>query len=121
MIQPDLISTLIGLLVIVAGGYYAVKGVQSKSLKENQKDLIDVLMLGKEEQKSEMKELQKKHQKSQQDIANLQGQVDTLKTVPLEKIGLELVEIKTTQSKLIEATNVILEHITGSGTPRTEP
>lgn len=121
MFTPDQISTVIALIVVIAGGYYAVKGVQSKSLKDNQKELIDVLMLGKEEQKQEMKELQKKHQQSQRDIANLQGQVDTLKTVPLKVIGEEMLEIKSGQNKLIAATNAILEHTKGNDNQRTEP
>lgn len=119
--DTDFISTIIGLVVIVAGGYYAVKGVQSNSVKANQKDLIDVLLLGKEEQKEEIKEMQTKVQQSEAKIANLEGQVKTLRTIPLKTIGDEMKELKDGQNRLVEATNAILELIRSNNTPRTEP
>lgn len=104
-----------------ATGYYAFKGIQAKSLRDNQKELIDVLKMGKEEERSALKNLQKKHQQSERQIANLQGQVDTLKTVPLKVISDEMVDLKSGQNELIKATNAILEFISGSNKTRTEP
>ncbi len=122
--MQELVSYASGILALAltgATGYYAVKGIQAKNLRDNQKELIDVLKMGKEEERSALKSLQKKHQDSEKQIANLQGQVDTLKTVPLKVISDEMVELKTGQGKLIEATHAILEYIKSSNNTRTEP
>lgn len=123
--DTDFISTVVGFIVVVAGGYYAFKGVQSNSVKTNQKDLIDVLLKAKEEQREEIKEMQFKVSSSESKIANLEGQVKTLRTIPLGTIGEEMQELKEGQNKLVEATNaileIILEIIKANNTPRTEP
>lgn len=119
--DANFISTVIGLIVVVSGGYFAFRGVQSTALKTNQKDLIDVLLKGKEEQREEIKEMQHKVHQSESKIANLEGQVKTLRTIPLGTIGEEMRELKEGQNKLVEATNAILEIIKANNTPRTEP
>lgn len=112
MISADSVSTVLGLIIVVAGGYYAFKGVQAKMVRENQNDLIDLLMKSKDERGNEIKEM-----KAQ--IAKLQGQVETLKTIPLRIISEEMIEIREGQKRLVDATEAILNSVNPRG--RTNP
>ena len=104
-----LVQNIVGILIIIATGYYAVKGVKSKVVDKEKDNLIDVLLKSREEQKEELASLGEKHVKSQKDIANLQGQIDTLKTVPLKEISQILTDLKVGQDEI----SVRLDNLAG--------
>lgn len=88
-----LIGYIAGVLGFVATLVAAVVVVRSSATKQtisSQKELIDTLIAGKEEQKGQIADLQHKHNESTKSIAALQGQVDILKNIPLKEISGDL-------------------------------
>lgn len=90
------IATLVaGILFIVIGGgcfgWFKLLSGTNDLLKEQNTEL-----------RAENKEWRTKHSENEKAIANLQGQIDTLKTVPLQQISAGLDAISQTNAKILE-------------------
>jgi hypothetical protein len=93
--------TIFGLVSLLAGAILVFKSTTTKDTIRQQKDLIDTLLTSKEEQKGQIKDLQEKHVESTKAIAGMQGQIDALKTVPLQEIARDMKLITETQHAIL--------------------
>jgi hypothetical protein len=87
------IAGAFGLIAVVAAALVVTRSATSKQTIDSQKDLIDTLIKGKDEQKEQIADLLGKHIESTKAIAGLQGQVDVLKNIPLKEISGDLASI----------------------------
>lgn len=90
-------ATALGLVALLSGAVLVFKSTTTKDTIKQQKDLIDTLLTSKEEQKDQIKDLQEKHVESTKAIAGMQGQIDALKTIPLQEIARDMKAIADTQ------------------------
>lgn len=81
------IAGALGLAATIAGALVMVRSTASKQTIDSQRELIDTLSKGKQEQKDQILDLQQKHIGSTKAIADLQGQLTVLKNVPLQQIA----------------------------------
>lgn len=93
-------GSVFALVAVIVGGFVIVKSTTSRTTIQSQKELIDTLLQGKEEQKQQIAELNEKHIESSKAIAGLQGQVDVLKNVPLKEISGDLKSISNGMNSL---------------------
>lgn len=94
--------TILGIAGLIAGAIVVVKAAMSKETISQQKELIGTLKDGKQEQADQIKDLQDKHLESTKAIAGMQGQIDTLKTIPLQEIARDLKDVVTTQHEILK-------------------
>lgn len=81
------IAGALGLAGSISAAVVMVRSTASKQTIDSQRELIDALLKGKEEQKDQIFDLQQKHIGSIKAIADLQGQLTVLKNVPLQQIA----------------------------------
>lgn len=103
------IAGMFGLIAVIASAVVITRSTTTKTTIESQKELIDTLLLGKEEQKDQINDLMQKHIESSKAISGLQGQVDVLKDIPLreisgdmKKIATEMISISKNQKEVVE-------------------
>lgn len=105
------IAGVIGFVATMAAAITVVKSSATKSTITNQKELIDTLLSGKEEQKEQIADLQNKHIESVKSVSALQGQVDVLRTIPLKEISSDMRsiadEMKTLANSQVEIISLI--------------
>lgn len=105
----NIILNALSLIVLVGGGWVLIRSRVSKVNQEQQKELIATLSQINETYKNEILELRTLHIENTKAIADLQGQIKTLKEVPLARImgGIEMIEqtnksIAETQGKIVD-------------------
>lgn len=81
------IAGALGLAGSISAAIVMVRSTASKQTIDSQRELIDTLSKGKQEQKDQILDLQQKHISSTKAIAELQGQLTVLKNVPLQQIA----------------------------------
>lgn len=96
------ISGAMGFVAVITAAVIVAKSTTKNTTISSQKELIDTLMIGKEEQKEQIADLINKHAESTAAIANLQGQVDVLKNIPLKEISSDLRHITNTQRDIVK-------------------
>lgn len=101
---------IFGIATLLTGAYLVVRSSIPKETIRQQRELIDTLSAADEVNKGSIKELQEKHHQSETNLALLQGQVDVLKTVPLQQIQTDIGSISKnmaivadTQTKIVLA------------------
>lgn len=89
-----------GILIVFMGvgglamGWFKILKETNKLLKEQNEEL-----------RNDNKEWQQKHIQNEKAIANLQGQLDTIKDIPLQNIALSLESINDTNKKILGKLN----------------
>ena len=109
------IAGLIGFIAVVAAAIVVVRSSASKQTIDSQKDLIDTLIKGKEEQKEQIADLNGKHIESTRAIASLQGQVDILKNIPLKEISSDMKSIAGGMQELSKNQGEIVKMLKANG------
>lgn len=108
------IAGAFGLVSIIASSVVIVKATTSKTTIVQQNELINVLTQGKAEQKEQITTLQSQHAEAMRAIANMQGQIDVLKNIPLVNIDSTLKEIAKFNRNLSDSNTKILASLTDS-------
>lgn len=110
-----------GLISVVAASVVIVKSTTAKTTIAQQNELIVVLTQSKNEQKEQIGVLQGQHAEAMKAIANMQGQIDILKNIPLVNIDTTLKAIATfnenlaaSNAQIVDTNNKILESLTSS-------
>jgi len=105
----NIILNAISLIVLIGGGAVIIRSKASKENQIQQKELIKTLTEINATYKQEITDLKNLHVENTKAIANLQGQIKTLKEVPLTRImsGIEMIEttnksIAETQGKIVD-------------------
>lgn len=92
-------------LALLVGAYVVIRSTSTKQTISSQKELIDTLRTKGEVQQEEIKGLKEKqesqHLASTQAIAELRGQVNTLRDIPLKEIAGDIATIRETQHEII--------------------
>lgn len=101
------IAGAVGFIATIVAAYLVTKSTTTRVTIESQKELINTLVAGKDEQKQQIAELHQKHAESVQAIGNLQGQIDVLKNIPLKEIAEDLSQLSKDQKKIAEQTTKI--------------
>jgi hypothetical protein len=101
------IAGVVGFVATIVAAYLVTKSTTTKVTIESQKELINTLIAGKDEQKDQIAELHNKHAESVKAIGNLQGQIDVLKNIPLKEISQDLRIISRDQAKIATETQKI--------------
>lgn len=104
------LGSAFGVVTLIAGSILIIKARANTTTIESQKELINTLMIVKDEQKEQIKDLNEKHLESTKAIANLQGQLDSMKNIPLKEIAEDMKTIATTQRDIIELLKGINTH-----------
>lgn len=94
------IAGALGLAGSVSAAIVMVRSTASKQTIDSQRELIDALLKGKEEQKEQIIDLQQKHLGSTKAIADLQGQLNVLKNIPLQQISDDLKAVATQMASI---------------------
>jgi hypothetical protein len=113
-----LIGHIAGALGFVATLVAAVVVVRSSATKQtivSQKELIDTLIAGKEEQKGQIADLHSKYNESTKAIAALQRQVDILKNIPLKEISGDLSAITKEMRGIANTQHQIVQILKNGG------
>lgn len=111
-------GSIFALIAVIVGGFVIVKSTTSRTTIQSQKELIDTLLQGKEEQKEQIRDLNEKHIESSRAIAGLQGQVDVLKNVPLKEISGDLKSISTGMQSLSKNQEAIVHLLKRNGSTK---
>lgn len=92
-------------LIIELAGFVIFTGVGiiGSSWLKILKETNALLKEQNDELKADNKEWQKKHVENERAIANLQGQLDTLKDIPLQQIAASLESISNSNAKILSA------------------
>lgn len=105
----NIILNAISLFVLIGGGIVIIRSKAGKENLAQQKELIQTLNGINATYKQEIIDLKALHIENTKAIANLQGQIKTLKEVPLTRImsGIEMIEqtnksIADTQGKIVD-------------------
>lgn len=85
-----------GLLSLLAGAYLVVRSSTTKATIDNQKDLINTLLISKDEMVDKVTALTR-------DMAEMQGQLNVLKDLPLR-------EISENQKYIVEVLDTLTHH-----------
>lgn len=109
------IAGAFGLVAVVASALVVTRSATSKQTIDSQKDLIDTLIKGKDEQKAQISDLMGKHIESTKAIAGLQGQVDVLKNIPLKEISGDLKSISAGMNSLSTSQKEIVQLLKANG------
>lgn len=109
------IAGAFGLIAVIASAMVVTKATTSRQTIDSQKDLIDTLIKGKDEQKGQIQDLHEKHIESTKAIAGLQGQVDVLKNIPLKEISSDLKSISVGMNSLSTNQKEIVELLKANG------
>lgn len=96
------VAGAMGFVAFMVSAFIVAKSATKDTTINSQKELIDTLMAAKEEQKEQINDLIQKHTESTAAIANLQGQVDVLKNIPLKEISTDMREIAHTQREIVK-------------------
>lgn len=96
------IAGALGFVATLAAAIVIVRATAAKTTIESQKELINTLLAGKEEQKEQIADLHQKHIASTAAIGNLQGQIDVLKNIPLKEISEDMKKLSQNQTKLAQ-------------------
>lgn len=109
------IAGAVGFLAVIASAIVVTRSATSKQTIDSQKDLIDTLIKGKDEQKDQIADLLGKHIESTKAIAGLQGQVDVLKNIPLKEISGDLKSISAGMNSLSTNQKEIVQLLKANG------
>jgi phage I-like protein len=101
------IAGVVGFIATTVAAYLVTKSTTTKVTIESQKELINTLIAGKDEQKDQIAELHNKHAESVKAIGNLQGQIDILKNIPLKEIAADLNQLSKDQKIIAQETTKI--------------
>jgi len=108
----NIILNVLSLVALLGGGFLIIR---SKTTKENiaqQKELIETLGRINETYKQEIVDLRTLHVENTKAIANLEGQIKTLKEVPLGRIMNGITIIEQTNKSIAETQGKIVDLIT---------
>lgn len=103
------IAGIFGLVAVVSSAFVVSRSAVIKQTVEGQTELIDTLKNIREEQKIEIEKLNNKHNESSKAIANMQGQIDVLKNIPLKDIAKDLSSIAGEMAKISEVQSIIMD------------
>lgn len=109
------IAGAFGLIAVVASAIVVTRSATTRQTIDSQKELIDTLIKGKDEQKDQIADLLGKHIESTKAIAGLQGQVDVLKNIPLKEISGDLKSISSGMNSLSNNQKEIVELLKSNG------
>ena len=105
----NILLNSLSLIALIGGGWVLIRSRVSKENQTQQKELIRTLTDINATYKQEITDLKDLHIENTKAIANLQGQIKTLKEVPLNRImsGIEMIEstnksIAETQGKIVD-------------------
>ena len=105
----NIILDALSLIALLGGGFIVVRNKASKENIKQQGELISTLTAINATYKQEIIELKASHIANTKAIAHLEGQIKTLKEVPLHRImgGIEMIErtnqsIAETQAKIVD-------------------
>lgn len=101
------IAGVVGFIATIVAAYLVTKSTTTKVTIESQKELINTLVAGKDEQKEQIAQLHDKHAESVKAIGNLQGQIDVLKNIPLKEIAADLHQLSKDQKTIATETTKI--------------
>lgn len=101
------IAGVVGFIATIVAAYLVTKSTTTKVTIESQKELINTLVAGKDEQRDQIAQLHEKHAESVKAIGNLQGQIDVLKNIPLKEIAADLHQLSKDQKVIAEQTSKI--------------
>lgn len=101
------IAGAVGFVATIVAAYLITRSTTTKVTIESQKELINTLLAGKDEQKDQIAELHNKHAESVKAIGNLQGQIDVLKNIPLKEIAADLHQLSKDQKTIAQETTKI--------------
>lgn len=103
-----------GIIAVVSSAIVVSRSAVVRQTVEGQTELIDTLKNIRAEQKIEIDNLNAKHNESSKAIANMQGQIDVLKNIPLKDIAKDLSSIAGEMAKISEVQSIIMDRFNQS-------
>ncbi len=116
MSTMDWVLSALGIVALFVGAYLVIRSTTVKSNLKEQAALIETLMKGKTLSNEAIKSLEDRAGESDKKVANLSGQVDVLKNIPLKEIAAAQIATAAEMKTLSTTQRAILELLSNNST-----